>query len=248
MVPPCHAARHGDAPWLAAVARHDVQHSQCWREERPGWSGDRPRSHQLVHVVCPPFTDTRPALPSRQPPPAFSGHMQATQHLTCLVVHEAGPTQPPGRDRERGRGEMCSSPSLGAEPLSPLPAPPRPALVWNSPLQGLSLEAVAKHLLWFHRALRPWQGSVQPPQCCVAGTPSPRPRCTCLLRADVSLLPSLGPEWFATSTDSYILRDLDDTSVVEDGRKKLNTLAHYKVNLPALQESFASLEPAWPQG
>uniref|UniRef100_A0A8C0EMS0 Plexin D1 n=1 Tax=Bubo bubo TaxID=30461 RepID=A0A8C0EMS0_BUBBB len=41
-------------------------------------------------------------------------------------------------------------------------------------------------------------------------------------------------EWFATSTDSYILRDLDDTSVVEDGRKKLNTLAHYKVNLPAL--------------
>ncbi|PKK21021.1 plexin D1 [Columba livia] len=36
-------------------------------------------------------------------------------------------------------------------------------------------------------------------------------------------------EWFATSTDSYILRDLDDTSVVEDGRKKLNTLAHYKI-------------------
>uniref|UniRef100_A0A803XQE7 Plexin D1 n=1 Tax=Meleagris gallopavo TaxID=9103 RepID=A0A803XQE7_MELGA len=41
-------------------------------------------------------------------------------------------------------------------------------------------------------------------------------------------------EWFATSTDSYILRDLDDTSVVEDGRKKLNTLAHYKVNLQVL--------------
>ncbi|PKU39303.1 plexihypothetical protein [Limosa lapponica baueri] len=38
-------------------------------------------------------------------------------------------------------------------------------------------------------------------------------------------------EWFATSTDSYILRDLDDTSVVEDGRKKLNTLAHYKGTL-----------------
>uniref|UniRef100_A0A8C3XIM2 Plexin D1 n=1 Tax=Chelydra serpentina TaxID=8475 RepID=A0A8C3XIM2_CHESE len=36
-------------------------------------------------------------------------------------------------------------------------------------------------------------------------------------------------EWFATSTDSYVLRDLDDTSVVEDGRKKLNTLAHYKI-------------------
>uniref|UniRef100_A0A8C0U5F6 Plexin D1 n=1 Tax=Cyanistes caeruleus TaxID=156563 RepID=A0A8C0U5F6_CYACU len=42
-------------------------------------------------------------------------------------------------------------------------------------------------------------------------------------------------EWFATSTDSYILRDLDDTSVVEDGRKKLNTLAHYKVKLPTPQ-------------
>lgn len=39
----------------------------------------------------------------------------------------------------------------------------------------------------------------------------------------------LSPEWFASSTQSYILRDLDDTSVVEDGRKKLNTLAHYKV-------------------
>uniref|UniRef100_UPI0001A48A7B Plexin-D1 n=1 Tax=Homo sapiens TaxID=9606 RepID=UPI0001A48A7B len=36
-------------------------------------------------------------------------------------------------------------------------------------------------------------------------------------------------EWFASSTQSYILRDLDDTSVVEDGRKKLNTLAHYKI-------------------
>uniref|UniRef100_A0A452I918 Sema domain-containing protein n=1 Tax=Gopherus agassizii TaxID=38772 RepID=A0A452I918_9SAUR len=36
-------------------------------------------------------------------------------------------------------------------------------------------------------------------------------------------------EWFATSTDSYVLRDLDDTSVMEDGRKKLNTLAHYKI-------------------
>lgn len=58
---------------------------------------------------------------------------------------------------------------------------------------------------------------------------SPGPR---LLRAGVSLLPSLCSEWFATSTDSYILRDLDDTSVVEDGRKKLNTLAHYKVKPP----------------
>lgn len=60
---------------------------------------------------------------------------------------------------------------------------------------------------------------------------SPRPPGPCLLQAGVSLLPSLCSEWFATSTDSYILRDLDDTSVVEDGRKKLNTLAHYKVRL-----------------
>uniref|UniRef100_A0A8C6RQH2 Plexin D1 n=1 Tax=Nannospalax galili TaxID=1026970 RepID=A0A8C6RQH2_NANGA len=36
-------------------------------------------------------------------------------------------------------------------------------------------------------------------------------------------------EWFASSTQSFVLRDLDDTSVVEDGRKKLNTLAHYKI-------------------
>lgn len=43
---------------------------------------------------------------------------------------------------------------------------------------------------------------------------------------------SPSPEWFASSTQSYILRDLDDTSVVEDGRKKLNTLAHYKVGSP----------------
>lgn len=50
----------------------------------------------------------------------------------------------------------------------------------------------------------------------------------------LSLTPhSLSPEWFASSTQSYILRDLDDTSVVEDGRKKLNTLAHYKVGSPA---------------
>ncbi|XP_029442705.1 LOW QUALITY PROTEIN: plexin-D1-like, partial [Rhinatrema bivittatum] len=36
-------------------------------------------------------------------------------------------------------------------------------------------------------------------------------------------------EWFASSTESYILRDLDNTSLAEYGRKKLNTLAHYKV-------------------
>ncbi|KAM3915618.1 plexin-D1 isoform 2-T2 [Leptodactylus fuscus] len=36
-------------------------------------------------------------------------------------------------------------------------------------------------------------------------------------------------EWFAFSSRGYILRDLDDSSVMEDGRKKLNTLSHYKV-------------------
>ncbi|GCB83830.1 hypothetical protein scyTo_0024117 [Scyliorhinus torazame] len=36
-------------------------------------------------------------------------------------------------------------------------------------------------------------------------------------------------ECFASSSDSRILRDLDNTSVVEDGRKKLNTVAHCKV-------------------
>ncbi|KAE8612142.1 hypothetical protein XENTR_v10012738 [Xenopus tropicalis] len=37
-------------------------------------------------------------------------------------------------------------------------------------------------------------------------------------------------EWFASSSKSYILRDLDDSSIMEDGKKKLNTLAHYKVH------------------
>ncbi|XP_044156321.1 plexin-D1 isoform X1 [Bufo gargarizans] len=36
-------------------------------------------------------------------------------------------------------------------------------------------------------------------------------------------------EWFAFSSRGYILRDLDDSSIMEDGRKKLNTLSHYKV-------------------
>ncbi|KAM4022715.1 plexin-D1 [Anomaloglossus baeobatrachus] len=36
-------------------------------------------------------------------------------------------------------------------------------------------------------------------------------------------------EWFAFSSKGYILRDLDDSSIMEDGRKKLNTLSHYKV-------------------
>ncbi|MEE6524076.1 hypothetical protein FKM82_023295, partial [Ascaphus truei] len=36
-------------------------------------------------------------------------------------------------------------------------------------------------------------------------------------------------EWFACSSKSFILRDLDDTSLMEDGKKKLNTMAHYKI-------------------
>lgn len=57
------------------------------------------------------------------------------------------------------------------------------------------------------------------------GTPASLP-----MGGTPALTPGPPPlEWFASSTQSYILRDLDDTSVVEDGRKKLNTLAHYKV-------------------
>nr|XP_015203481.1 PREDICTED: plexin-D1 [Lepisosteus oculatus] len=36
-------------------------------------------------------------------------------------------------------------------------------------------------------------------------------------------------EWFASGNDSRLLLDLDDTSVMEDGRKKLNTVFHYKI-------------------
>ncbi|KAM8931133.1 plexin-D1 isoform 2-T2 [Pelodytes ibericus] len=36
-------------------------------------------------------------------------------------------------------------------------------------------------------------------------------------------------EWFPTSSKSLILRDLDNTSLMEDGKKKLNTMSHYKV-------------------
>lgn len=38
------------------------------------------------------------------------------------------------------------------------------------------------------------------------------------------------PEWFPSGSPSRILLDLDNTSVMEDGRKKLNTVFHYKVN------------------
>ncbi|KAM4651060.1 plexin-D1 isoform 2-T2 [Discoglossus pictus] len=36
-------------------------------------------------------------------------------------------------------------------------------------------------------------------------------------------------EWFSSCSKSCILRDLDNTSVMEDGKKKLNTLSHYQV-------------------
>uniref|UniRef100_A0A8C1QF55 Plexin D1 n=1 Tax=Cyprinus carpio TaxID=7962 RepID=A0A8C1QF55_CYPCA len=36
-------------------------------------------------------------------------------------------------------------------------------------------------------------------------------------------------EWFPEGRSSRILQDLDDTSVMEDGRKKLNTVFHYQI-------------------
>ncbi|XP_051509231.1 plexin-D1 [Myxocyprinus asiaticus] len=36
-------------------------------------------------------------------------------------------------------------------------------------------------------------------------------------------------EWFPEGRSSRILQDLDDTSVMEDGRKKLNTIFHYQI-------------------
>ncbi|XP_052461186.1 plexin-D1 isoform X1 [Carassius gibelio] len=36
-------------------------------------------------------------------------------------------------------------------------------------------------------------------------------------------------EWFPVGRSSRILQDLDDTSVMEDGRKKLNTVFHYQI-------------------
>ncbi|XP_051874290.1 plexin-D1 isoform X2 [Pristis pectinata] len=50
-------------------------------------------------------------------------------------------------------------------------------------------------------------------------------------------------EWFPSSSNSRILRDLDNTSIVEDGRKKLNTLAHCKV--PDGASLAMSLKDQW---
>ena len=197
VVPLCHTAGRGDAPRLAAVARlieltfNGVSARGSLR--RTPWAGavTGPRSSRLVHMACPPLADTRPALPGGEPPPTFSGHVQATQHLTCLVLHEAGPTQPPGVRRGEGKGEMCPSPSPRAEPLSPLPAPSRSALVWKSPLQGLTLEAIAKHLLWFHRAPEALAaGAVQPPSAAwpVPRAPGPAARASFGLASHFSLL------------------------------------------------------------
>lgn len=70
----------------------------------------------------------------------------------------------------------------------------------------------------------------QPPRCSRGSESSGGPPLLSPWVGVLALTPGpLPPEWFASSTQSYILRDLDDTSVVEDGRKKLNTLAHYKV-------------------
>lgn len=37
------------------------------------------------------------------------------------------------------------------------------------------------------------------------------------------------PEWFDSGSNSKLLQDLDNSSVMEDGRKKLNTVFHYQV-------------------
>lgn len=44
-----------------------------------------------------------------------------------------------------------------------------------------------------------------------------------------SLPPLLPAEWFDSGSNSKLLRDLDNSSVMEDGRKKLNTVFHYQV-------------------
>lgn len=44
-----------------------------------------------------------------------------------------------------------------------------------------------------------------------------------------SLPPLIPPEWFDSGSNSKLLQDLDNSSVMEDGRKKLNTVFHYQV-------------------
>lgn len=44
-----------------------------------------------------------------------------------------------------------------------------------------------------------------------------------------SPLSSSPPEWFDSGSNSKLLQDLDNSSVMEDGRKKLNTVFHYQV-------------------
>uniref|UniRef100_A0A9J8AAZ2 Plexin D1 n=1 Tax=Cyprinus carpio carpio TaxID=630221 RepID=A0A9J8AAZ2_CYPCA len=44
-------------------------------------------------------------------------------------------------------------------------------------------------------------------------------------------------EWFPEGRSSRILQDLDDTSVMEDGRKKLNTVFHYQVSVGKTHQS-----------
>lgn len=116
----------------------------------------------------------------------------------------------------------CSVPPPGTSRcahhmLSPRPFSPSTFDRWgNRGLErGLACPSLQRES---KRPLPEWPGPVLPSGRCPAWALTP-----C----------SPPPEWFASSTQSYILRDLDDTSVVEDGRKKLNTLAHYKVGSPA---------------
>lgn len=44
-----------------------------------------------------------------------------------------------------------------------------------------------------------------------------------------SFLGSAPPEWFDSGSNSKLLQDLDNSSLMEDGRKKLNTVFHYQV-------------------
>jgi len=41
--------------------------------------------------------------------------------------------------------------------------------------------------------------------------------------------PPLSAEWFDSGSNSKLLQDLDKSSVMEEGRKKLNTVSHYQV-------------------
>uniref|UniRef100_A0A8C6PPS0 Plexin D1 n=1 Tax=Nothobranchius furzeri TaxID=105023 RepID=A0A8C6PPS0_NOTFU len=49
-------------------------------------------------------------------------------------------------------------------------------------------------------------------------------------------------EWFDSGSNSRLLQDLDNSSVMEDGRKKLNTVFHYQVRARACMCVFKDLD------